>query len=49
MLITFCAGDWLDGCDDRLTVPPTVLVEACYVIDRFLGPGTHTLTAWTQP
>jgi uncharacterized protein len=33
--------DWLAGCDDRLTVPPTVLAETCYMIDRFLGPAAE--------
>jgi uncharacterized protein len=29
--------DWLAGCDEPLIVPPTVLAEACYMIDRYLG------------
>jgi uncharacterized protein len=30
--------DWLAGCDVPLIVPPTVLAEACYLIDKYLGP-----------
>jgi uncharacterized protein len=30
--------EWLQGCDDVLLVPPTVLAEACYLIDKYLGP-----------
>jgi uncharacterized protein len=30
--------DWLGGCDERLIVLPTVLAEACYSIDKYLGP-----------
>lgn len=26
------------GNDDVLLVPPTVVAEACYLIDRYLGP-----------
>jgi uncharacterized protein len=29
--------DWLAECDDRLIVLATVLAEACYMIDRYLG------------
>jgi uncharacterized protein len=29
---------WLRACYDALLVPPTVLAEACYLIDKFLGP-----------
>jgi predicted nucleic acid-binding protein len=29
--------DWLAGCDEPLVVPPTVLAEACYMIDKYLG------------
>jgi predicted nucleic acid-binding protein len=29
--------DWLAGCDEPLIVPPTVLAEACYLIDKYLG------------
>jgi predicted nucleic acid-binding protein len=29
--------DWLAGCDEPLIVPPTVLAEACYMIDKYLG------------
>ena len=31
-----CTG-WFSGCEDVLLVPPTVLAEACYLIDKFLG------------
>jgi uncharacterized protein len=30
--------DWLAGCDEPLIVLPTVLAEACYLIDKYLGP-----------
>jgi predicted nucleic acid-binding protein len=33
--------DWLDGTDEPLLVPPTVLAEACYLIDKFLGPAAE--------
>jgi hypothetical protein len=33
--------DWLAECDDRLIVLPTVLAEACYLIDRFLGAAAE--------
>jgi len=29
--------DWLVDCDAPLIVPPTVLAEACYMIDKYLG------------
>ena len=29
--------DWLADCDESLIVPPTVLAEACYMIDKYLG------------
>jgi len=29
--------DWLAGCDEPLIVPPTVLAEASYMIDKYLG------------
>ena len=32
---------WLLGTNDRLLIPPTVLAEACYLIDRELGPATE--------
>lgn len=30
--------DWLAECDEPLVVPPTVIAEACYLIDKYLGP-----------
>lgn len=33
--------DWLSGCDEPLLVPPTVLAEACYLIDKYLGPAAE--------
>jgi uncharacterized protein len=30
--------DWLADCDEPLIVLPTVLAEACYLIDKYLGP-----------
>jgi uncharacterized protein len=33
--------DWLAGCDEPLIVPPTVLAEACYLIDKYLGPAAE--------
>jgi uncharacterized protein len=30
--------NWLAGCDEPLIVLPTVLAEACYLIDKYLGP-----------
>jgi uncharacterized protein len=32
-----CA-EWFRGCEDVLVVPPTVIAEACYLTDKFLGP-----------
>jgi uncharacterized protein len=29
--------DWLADCDEPMIVPPTVLAEACYMIDKYLG------------
>ena len=29
--------DWLADCDESLIVPSTVLAEACYMIDKYLG------------
>lgn len=29
------------GNDDVLLVPPTVVAEACYLIDRYLGPAAE--------
>jgi predicted nucleic acid-binding protein len=29
--------DWLAGRDEPLIVPPTVLAEVCYMIDKYLG------------
>ena len=29
---------WLSGCDEPLIVLPTVLAEACYLLDKYLGP-----------
>jgi predicted nucleic acid-binding protein len=29
--------DWLADCGEQLVVPPTVLAEACYMIDKYLG------------
>jgi predicted nucleic acid-binding protein len=29
--------DWLADCDEPLIVPPTVLAEACYMIDKYVG------------
>lgn len=34
---------WLTGTNDRLLIPPTVLAEACYLIDRELGPETEAV------
>jgi uncharacterized protein len=33
--------DWLAGCGDPLIVLPTVLAEACYLIDKYLGPAAE--------
>lgn len=30
-------GRWITGTNEQLLVPPTVLAEACYLIDRELG------------
>lgn len=30
--------DWILGNDETLLVPPTVVAESCYLIDRGLGP-----------
>jgi predicted nucleic acid-binding protein len=35
--------DWLADCDEPLIVPPTVLAETCYMIDRFLGPAAEAV------
>ncbi len=32
---------WFRGNDDVLLVPPTVLAEACYLIDTYLGPAAE--------
>ena len=32
---------WSRGNDDVLLVPPTVVAEACYLIDRHLGPAAE--------
>ncbi len=37
-----CRG-WLSGTSERLLIPPTVLAEACYLIDRELGPEAEAL------
>ena len=34
---------WLAGTSDRLLLPPTVLAEACYLIDRELGAETEAV------
>lgn len=33
--------NWLADCDDRLIVLPTVLAEACYMIDKYLGAAAE--------
>jgi len=33
--------EWFRRNDDVLLVPPTVLAEACYLIDRYLGPAAE--------
>jgi uncharacterized protein len=33
--------DWLAGCGEPLILPPTVLAEACYLIDKYLGPAAE--------
>lgn len=35
--------NWLTATNDRLLIPPTVLAEACYLIDRELGPETEAV------
>ena len=35
-----CTG-WFRGNDEVLLVPPTVVAEACYLIDRYLGPAAE--------
>ena len=35
-----CAA-WFRGNDDVLLVPPTVVAEACYLIDRYPGPAAE--------
>ena len=35
-----CAA-WFRDNDDVLLVPPTVVAEACYLIDRYLGPAAE--------
>ena len=32
---------WFRGNDDVLLVPPTVIAEARYLIDRYLGPAAE--------
>ncbi len=32
---------WFRGNDDVLLVPPTVVAEACYLIDRYPGPAAE--------
>jgi uncharacterized protein len=32
---------WFRGNDEVLLVPPTVVAEACYLIDRYLGPAAE--------
>lgn len=33
--------DWILGNDETLLVPPTVIAETCYLIDRALGPAAE--------
>jgi predicted nucleic acid-binding protein len=33
--------EWFRRNDDVLLAPPTVLAEACYLIDRYLGPAAE--------
>jgi len=33
--------EWFRGSDEVLLVPPTVVAEACYLIDRYLGPAAE--------
>jgi len=35
--------DWLAGCDEPLIVLPTVLAEARYLIDKYLGPTAEAV------
>jgi uncharacterized protein len=35
--------NWLADCNEPLVVPPTVLAETCYMIDRFLGPAAEAV------
>jgi len=35
-----CTG-WFRGNDEVLLVPPTVVAEACYLIDRYLGSAAE--------
>jgi predicted nucleic acid-binding protein len=32
---------WLRACYESLLVPPTVLAEACYLVDKFLGAAAE--------
>ena len=32
---------WFRRNDDVLLVPPTVVAEACYLIDKYLGPAAE--------
>jgi len=32
---------WFRGNDDVLLVPPTMVAEACYLIDKYLGPAAE--------
>ena len=41
MLTMRGAGTGSAGCDEPLIVPPTVLAEACYLIDKYLGPAAE--------
>lgn len=34
---------WLAETSERLLIPPTVLAEACYLIDREFGPETEAV------
>jgi len=33
--------EWFRRNDEVLLVPPTVVAEACYLIDRYLGPAAE--------
>jgi uncharacterized protein len=35
--------DWLAGCAEPLIVLPTVVAEACYLIDKYLGPTAEAV------